>query len=137
MQMLFMAHSGVRYLVLLAALVAIGYYGFALVSKKPAVSVGRMPAAVFAGLLDLQILLGILLMATGLFYPALMGHLFMMIIAAVVAHVSFAIAKKSSDADRSVKLRLIGVAGALVLIVLGIGSIGRSVFGSGAPTLVE
>lgn len=137
MEMLFYAHSGLRYLVLLAALVAIVYYGYAVAKNKPAASVKHLPAALFAGALDLQILLGLLLLATGLFYSALIGHLFTMLLAAVVAHVAFAMAKRTPDGRRGAQLRLAGTAIALVLIVLGIQSIGRAVFGSGSPTLMQ
>ena len=136
MQMLFYAHSGLRYLVLLAGLAALVYYLVAMRSKEGDTRAGRILGAVFVGSLDLQILLGILMVALGLFYSALIGHMFMMVAAAVVAHVARAMARGSANPSRANSIRILGVALALILIVGGIMAIGRSVFGSGSPTLL-
>ncbi|MEX2583233.1 MAG: hypothetical protein WD766_08155 [Gemmatimonadota bacterium] len=136
MQMLFMAHSGLRYLVLLVGIAALIYFGYAVATKKGDERTGRVLGSAFAGLVDLQIVLGLLMVAFGLFYSALIGHLFMMIAAAVVAHVAMVFARTSPNPSRGNAVRLLGVAMALVLIIGGIMAIGRSVFGSGAPTLM-
>ena len=44
-------------------------------------------------------------------------------------------AKKAPDERRALGMRLGGVVAALVLIALGVMAIGRSLFGSGAPTI--
>lgn len=136
MRMLFFAHSGVRYLVLLAGLVALGYFAYAVVTKRSNERLSRTLGAVFVGLLDLQILLGIALVALGLYYPALMGHLFMMIAAAVVGHAALALARSADPPERRNALRLGGVVVSLTLIVAGILAIGRAVFGNGSPTML-
>jgi heme A synthase len=137
MTALYQAHSGVRYLVLLLALVAlaISLYGFA--ARRPSGKGERVTMAVFTGVLDLQILLGIGLIISGIFYGALMGHLMMMILAAVSAHAAAAIAKKTPDARRAHAVRAAGVALALVLMVGGVIAIGRSPLGSSVPTMTE
>lgn len=132
----FHAHSGLRYLVLLAAFVAVAYLLYALATGRATERASRVLTSVFVGLLDLQILLGLLLMVSGIYYPALMGHLMMMILAAVVAHGASVMARKA-EPRRALMLRLLGVAGALVLIVGGILSIGRSIFGAGVPSVVS
>ncbi len=135
---LFHAHSGVRYLVLLAAIVAVILLAAGRASGKPFAGGPRIAASAFAGLLDLQVLLGIGLALTGIFYSALAGHILMMILAAAAAHVLLARAKKEADPRRAHATALIGIALALVLIVGGILSIGRGVFGtSGQPTVVS
>lgn len=132
-----MAHSGLRYLVLLAGIVALLYFAYAGFANKGSAKTGKSIGAAFCGLLDLQIVLGLLLVATGLFYGALMGHLFMMIIAAVVAHASMVFGRKQADEPKGNKIRFVGVLVTLLLIVGGIMSIGRDVFGSGSPTLLS
>ena len=134
MNLLYQAHSGLRYLVLLAglaALIALAIGGF---SGRP-VRAARALTSAFTGLLDLQILLGVALVIAGIFYGALMGHLTLMLVAAVAAHVAGVRARKAGDERQANRLRLIGVGVALLCIVLGITAIGRGVFGSAAPTL--
>ncbi len=137
MTALFYAHSGLRYLVLLAAFVAVGYLAYSAATGRGAERTARVVTAVFVGLLDLQIVLGLLLMVMGTYYPAIVGHLFMMLLAAAAAHGASVAARRSGNAGRATKIRLAGVAVALLLIVGGIMSIGRSVFGSGAPSIVS
>ena len=96
--MLFFAHSGVRYAVLLAGFIALVYFAYAAATGKGSEKVSRILGATFTGFLDLQILLGIGMVVLGLFYSALIGHLFMMIAAAVVAHASMAMAKSAEPA---------------------------------------
>lgn len=134
MDMLFYAHSGLRYLVLLAGIVAALYYGWAVATKKGSERTGRILGSIFVGTVDLQVLIGILMVVLGLFYPALIGHLFMMIAAAIVGHVAMVMAR-SATPDRAFAIRLLGVVFAIVLIVGGILAIGRSVFGSGVPSI--
>src|SRR5690606_23357416 len=67
MQMLFGAHSGVRYLVLLIGIIAVIYYAYAVITKKHDETKSRVLGSVFTGVLDLQGLLGILLVVMGLY----------------------------------------------------------------------
>ena len=133
MNALYMAHSGLRYLVLLAALAALVALAIALAARRP-VAAGRGLAAAFAGLLDLQILLGIGLVIAGVFYGALMGHLVLMVAAAVAAHATSVMARRATDERRATTTRLLGVAVALACIVGGILAIGRSVVGTAPVT---
>jgi heme A synthase len=131
---LYHAHSGLRYLVLLAALAALIALVYAL-STGRAVRAASILAATFAGLLDLQILLGIGLVIGGIFPDAVVGHLIMMVFAAVVTHASSIIGQRSSSERRELGIRLAGIVIALALIVGGIMAIGRSVLGT-APLMV-
>ncbi|HEU0052386.1 MAG TPA: hypothetical protein VFQ39_04380 [Longimicrobium sp.] len=125
---LFHAHSGLRFLVLLAAVAAIVVLASGLISGRPYGRPARIATAVFTGLLDLQILLGIGMVAMGRFYPSLLGHITLMVLAAILAHALSVAGRKAPDAKRGHSLALIGVVSALVLIVLGIGAIGRGPF---------
>jgi heme A synthase len=136
MRMLFFAHSGLRYLVLVAGLAAIGYFAYAAASRSGNERVARALGGAFAGLIDLQVVIGLIMVALGLFYPALIGHIFMMIGAAVVAHGALILARGAQPPEKANSIRLAGVAVALVLIAGGILAIGRSVVGTGAPTMV-
>ena len=133
MNALYHAHSGLRYLVLLAAVAALAALGYGLATGR-GLRVARVLPVAFTGLLDLQILLGIGLVLAGLFPDAAVGHLVMMVLAAVAAHASSILAQRSTDDRRALVLRLAGVALALVLIAGGVLALGRSVLGSAPPT---
>jgi hypothetical membrane protein len=133
MTFLYHAHSGLRYLVLLAALVALLALAYALASGRGARAARILPG-VFTGLLDLQILLGIGLVLVGVFPDAAVGHLVMMVLAAVVAHGASVLAKRASTVKREQVERLAGIVIALALIIGGILALGRSVLGSAAMT---
>lgn len=132
---IFHAHSGVRYLVLLLGVVAALMFLWGFVTKRPASRADRIVMAAFSGVLDLQIVLGITLMAMGLFYGALMGHLLMMLLAAVAVHAASVAARRTTDDQRAHGIRLAGVLLALVLIAGGIMAIGRSILGAGVPSI--
>ncbi|WNG38940.1 hypothetical protein F0U60_39040 [Archangium minus] len=129
MRPLFYAHSGLRYLVLLMGVIAIAYFAFGLATKRPVDKSVRIIGSSFAGLLDTQVLLGIVLLGAGWpFYPALWGHIVMMLAAAVLAHVMLVVNRKRPNPGYL--LPLIGVGGAFVLIIGGILAIARSPLGT-------
>lgn len=125
-EMLFEAHSGVRYLVLLAAVVALLATGMDLRAAVPG-RTGAMTARLFAGLLDLQVLLGVLVLLVRPFQPRTIGHIVLMVLAAAAAHASAVFARRRA-AERAAGIRLAGIALALLLIVAGILAIRDSVF---------
>lgn len=124
---LFYAHSGLRYLVLLAGLLAFGYTLVSALRDRAWDRPARILIASFVGLLDLQVLLGLVLVFLRAFYAALWGHLVMMILAAAVAHITSAVNRRRSPERQSQMTAALGVAGALILIVGGIMAIGQSV----------
>lgn len=133
MNILYHAHSGLRYLVLIAAIVALVALTYGAFTSR-GVRTASVLAAAFAGLLDLQILLGVGLVIGGIFPDAVVGHLIMMVFAAVVTHASSIVGQRSSSARRELLIRLGGIAVALALIVGGIMAIGRSVLGTAPLT---
>jgi heme A synthase len=127
--MFFYIHSGVRYLVLLAAVLNLGYALFGLLTRRPYDPTMLWLARIFAGLVHLQVLLGIALLFSRRFYPALIGHVMMMIFAAVTVTIVPAVMRRRDPAARGWLPHLIGTAIAIVLIVFGIMAIGRSPLG--------
>lgn len=134
---LYHAHSGLRYLVLLLAIVVILMAANGLMTRRAATKGDRVTMGIFTGLLDLQALLGLAMVAMGLFYGALMGHLMMMILALVAAHGAGVMARKATDDRRAHAIRLIGVLLALVLVVGGIMAIGRGPLETSVPTQIS
>ena len=121
------AHSGLRFLVLFAGLFSIAVCAIGLVQKKEFSKLARISGSVFVGLLDLQVLLGVAMVLMGTWYPKLIGHLVMMLSAAVLTHVL--LIKNRRSARPGYVLPLIAVGVAFVLIVGGIYAIGRDPLG--------
>lgn len=128
--MLLYAHSGIRYLVFLAALAVIAYAAYGMVAGRPYDKTMRILSAVFTGLLDLMILLGVMLLFTGMFYPQLGGHIVMMVLAAAVAHVVHRVMKRRPPEKQSWGPHIVGTVIAMGLVAAGIIAIGRPLFGS-------
>jgi hypothetical protein len=135
MNALYHAHSGLRYLVLLAGLLALVVFAYGLITRRPVRGAPGFTAA-FTVLLDVQFVLGFGLFLGGIVYDALMGHIGMMILAAVAANGAAILAPRAATERQELAVRLAGVVVALVCIVIGILAIGRSVLGSAPATIV-
>lgn len=129
-QMIYHAHSGVRYLVLLTAVIALLVLLAGFLGRREYGKGARIATAAFNGTLDLQVTLGIVLVALGRFYPAVMGHMMVMVLAAIFAHGFAVAAKRAPDSRKRHGLGLAGVVLALLMIVGGIHAIGAPVFGT-------
>lgn len=123
MDALFAAHSGTRYLILLVGLIALLWFVRGLGTNRPFSRPAPAMFAAFVGLLDLQVLMGIALLIGGRRPSGIWGHLACMILAVTLAHSM----KKSSRTSTGYGRPLVGVAGALALIVVGILAIGRRI----------
>ncbi len=121
-------HSMLRYLVLLAAVGHIALCVLGLVQNRPFTKLGRVFSAVTMSLIHLQVVVGLGMVALGTFYPKLIGHLVLMLLAAVLVTVMHSLNKRAAVPNW--KRPLVGTGGALVLLVFGILSIGRGVFQS-------
>lgn len=126
MTALISAHSGLRYLVLLALVVALVTFLAGWLRKKPFVRPAPLLLSVVVGLVDLQALLGLVLYFGGRTAPGIVGHLALMVSAAVALHLVAAVNRRRPQPTRY-GLPLVGVVLAAVLILLGILSIGRAV----------
>jgi hypothetical protein len=126
MNALFAAHSGLRYLVLLAGLVAVVYFAVGLAQKRPVTRAVRVMGAIFSGLMDLQVLLGLILVAMGRYYPALIGHIVLMLLAVAVVHGTLVANRKRPQPGYA--LPLVGVVLGFALLAMGILAIRPSIF---------
>jgi hypothetical protein len=127
-QFLFQFHSGVRYLVLLAGIVAAVQLLVTALRGRGLDRTGRLLTATFSGVLDLQVLAGVLLLLVRPFYGALIGHIVMMLLALAIAHGAAIANKRRPEGERSTRVALVGVAIPLLLVAGGITAIGRSLF---------
>lgn len=126
---LFYAHSGLRYLVLLTGLLVIAYAVYGLASRRPYDRTMRVLAAIFTGAIDLTALLGLSYLFVGTFYPQLGGHIATMVLAVVVAHVVSAVMKRRPPAERTYMPHVVGTLVVLGLVATGILAIGRPIVG--------
>lgn len=127
--MLLHAHSGLRYLVYLAALALVVYSVYGMITGRPYDKRMRVLSAVFTGLLDLMILVGVALLFTGMFRPQLGGHIVMMVLAAAVAHIVHGVMKRRPQEKQSYAPHVVGTLVAMGLIAAGILAIGRPLVG--------
>ena len=123
MDALFAAHSGTRYLVLLVAVIALLWFVWGLGTNRAFSRPAPTIFTVFVALLDLQALMGIVLVIGGHRPPGIWGHVALMILAVTLAHSMKRSTRRSTGYGRP----LLGVAGALALIVVGILAIGRPI----------
>lgn len=123
MDILFSAHSGVRYLVLFSGLIALAWFVWGKAAGRSFTRPAPALLAVFIGLFDIQILLGLALLIGGRRPPGIWGHVALMLSAGVFVHVI----NKRRKGKAGYGLPLLGVAGALALIVVGILSISRPI----------
>lgn len=126
MNALFHAHSGLRFLVLLLGFVALGAFFVGQVRGQAFGRFHRIIGTAFAGSLHLQVALGLVMVALGRFYPALIGHLVMMLLAAVLVQVLLIVNRKRPEPG--FVLPLLGVVGSLACIAGGVMAIGRGLF---------
>lgn len=123
----FNAHSGLRYLVLLLAVLTalVALAGF--IRKQPASNAGLTLLRIFTIVLDIQVLLGIVTLVTRSFYAQLMGHLVMMVAAVAVAHLGAIQLKKATPELRGSGRLLAASLIPLLLIIAGILAIQRPI----------
>jgi heme A synthase len=124
------AHSGLRYLVLLAGVIALAYALVGVITKRPYDRQMRVLGSAFSGGLHVQVLLGFFLLVSGIFQPMLIGHIFLMLIAAVVAQIPVSVMRRRPENERSFTPHVVSTLLALGLIWAGILSIGRSLLES-------
>lgn len=122
MPFLLSLHSLVRWIVVLVALVAAVKFTWGWARKANAEKIDRALMSAFSGLVDLQILLGlVLLLMTGDFSLPRIEHTFTMIVAAVVAHLPM---RWRNRADTNVlRNNVIIVIAVILLVVAGIASL--------------
>ena len=123
------AHSGLRYLILLAGVLTVLYATYGVASGRAYDKTIRILASSFVGTLHLQILLGVALLLSGLFSSALIGHIFMMVFAAAAAQIPVSVMRRRPEENKSYLPHGVGALVALALIWGGVTAIGRSLVG--------
>ena len=118
MNIILALHNINRWLIIIVGLIAIIKFAAGWLRKQQFLPMDRGLMSGFTGLLDLQLLLGIILIINAGFSRTFVEHAFAMLIAVVVAHLS-ALWRNVSD---TVKFRnnFAAVAGALIIIHLGL-----------------
>ena len=130
-------HDDLRWLVLLAALVAIVTAATGVSGSRPFKSLGRITGVIFISVMDLQFLLGLILcflspwVAQFWVSPGAamkvkearffgMEHLVFMIAALALAHIGAARSKRASDDRKAYRTALVWFSLSLLLILAGI-----------------
>ena len=117
-------HSIVRWLVVIVAVVAVARYALVMAGKAQSSGLDRGLMSGYSGLLDLNVLLGLILIV-GLGFTLLrIEHAATNIIAVVAAHFLAQRAKKIEDAKLKARTSLLGVVVSLAIIVVGVALIG-------------
>ena len=119
----FKLHSAVRYLVLVAGLAAVAKLALSWRRGGRPDRGDRALATAFTALFDLQLVLGALTFALGVFAPRIAGHLALTLGAAALLH-SLQVRNRRRS-EPGVALPLLAITGAMVLVVLGMLAIGR------------
>ena len=121
MSFLLKLHGELRWLVALVAVIAIVKFGLGWARRAEFKRMDRGLMAVFIGLLDLNLLLGAILLfgLGGGLVPYRIEHVTTMFLAIVVAHTS-AIWRRSDDSVKKFRSHLITVAVSLILVVVGV-----------------
>lgn len=123
MNILLLAHSGLRWLIILVALIAIIRFLIGWLSGSQFKGMDRGLMAGFSGLMDLQATLGIIFLLWNGFtssgFPRYrLEHGLIMIVAAVVAHLSAR--WKNADDTTRFRTNLLLIAASLLLVVIGL-----------------
>lgn len=129
--MLFYAHSGIRYLVLLFGILAILFALFGVLTRRDFSPKMQTLMSIYAASIHIQILSGLALLLSARFPPALIGHIFMMLFGAAVAQLISSVNRRRPAEERTWMPYLVGSVVSFLLIVGGIIAIGRPIFGSG------
>ena len=125
MEALVSVHSVLRWLVLLAALAALGVSLIGWLGDGLPERTGRQAALIYVGILDLQVLLGIIIWV---FEQRCAGggrqfqfeHPLIMLLALIVTHIAAARARRNPAPKSAAQIRSIGIGLGLILILVGI-----------------
>jgi hypothetical protein len=127
--MILLLHSGLRYVVFVAALAVLGYGLLGVATRRAFDERMRKLGSLFAVSLHAELLVGLGLLFTGSFSPAVTGHVFMMLFAAGTAQVVPSVMRRRPLEERSYLPYLVSTAVALALVATGIMALGRPVLG--------
>jgi hypothetical protein len=127
---MFYAHSVFRYLFLVAAVAAIGYALFGLVTKRPYDQNMRVLSVLLMLSLDFTSFLGVaLIFSSRTRYAGLGPHIATMLFAMVTVHVVSSVMRKRPPEERSYGPHLVAAVVALGLVWVGVAALGRPLIG--------
>jgi hypothetical protein len=113
-------HGELRWLIVLVAVVAIVKFAHGWLTKAEYKGMDRGLLAAFSGLLDLNLLLGLILMITlGVGVPARIEHATTMVIALAIAH-SSSLWRRSTNSTTRFRNSLLTVVLALIVVFIGV-----------------
>ena len=123
MNILLMVHSILRWVILLVAVIAIAVFLVSWLRRSQLQGVDRGLMSGFSGLMDLQAMLGIILLVwsglAGAGFPRYrLEHALIMVLAAVVAHLSAR--WKNADAPLRYRNYFLIILASLLLVLIGI-----------------
>lgn len=120
-----MLHSIVRWLVVIVAVVAVVRYALVLTGKAQSSGLDRGLMAGYTGLLDLNVLVGLVaLIGLGLFSLPQIEHAVINIVGVVAAHFAAQRAKKMEDTKLKARTNLLGTVISLAIIIAGVALVG-------------
>jgi hypothetical protein len=126
MGIVLMLHSLWRWAVVIVALIALVKFGAGWLQRQNPTALDNRLAMIFTTVIDVQVLLGIVLVSlvaiNGQLNVAIVAHVVVMVIVAIVAHLT-AMWRKRSDST-VLRNNFLDVAAVLVLIVLGVSIVG-------------
>jgi uncharacterized membrane protein SirB2 len=129
-------HSGWRYIVILATILLFFFFVYAMASKRTTAKQETNALRIWTGVVDVQLLLGIILLIItiidGGYHGELTGHWIVALIAVTVAHVP-AIYQRLNGEPHAQTRRIMGVVLPVIVIVLiavAISAIDRPFLGS-------
>jgi hypothetical protein len=125
MEILVGVHGLVRWLVVIVAVVAVVRYALVLAGKTQPSGMDRGLMSGYTGLLDLNVLLGvIIIIGLGEWEMVQIEHAVTNIVAVVVAHIFAQRAKKIEDPKLKARTSLLGVVISILIIVVGVAFVG-------------
>ena len=124
MEFVLTVHSIVRWLVVIVAVITVVRCALVMAGKAQSSEMDRGLMSGYTGLLDLNVLLGLILIVGLGFTTQRIEHAVTNIIGVVVAHFFAQRAKKIEDAKLKARTNLLGVVISMLIIVVGVALIG-------------
>lgn len=129
------AHSGWRYLVILATFLVVLFFVYALATRNTKERQEKIALSAWAGIVDMQLVLGLIVLVyflgDGRHYGQLVGHYTTGFIMVFVAHIPALYKRLNGEPSAQVR-RIMGVVlpiVAFLLVWIGISAINRPLFG--------
>lgn len=119
MNLLLTIHGEIRWLVALVAVIAIVKFALGWLTNAEYKPIDRGLMAAFSGLLDLNLLLGLILILTLGVAPNRIEHAVTMVIALVIAH-SNSLWRRTTNSSIIFRNNLIAVVLALIVVFIGV-----------------